>query len=112
MDSKKGTFDVKPGLLVLAALVTTTIHLVLGLQFGDVLFLLNAAGFVGLTAAYLLPWDFLNRTRELARWALIGYSALTIVLWAIKNGNPDFIGLAAKAAEMVIIVVLLLDRRR
>jgi hypothetical protein len=112
VEIKGRPFGAKQGLLVLAALVTTAIHLYLGLKFNDVLFLFNAAGFVGLTAAYLLPWEFLNRTRELARWTLIGYSALTIVLWAIINGNPDFIGLTTKAAEGLLIILLLLDRRR
>jgi hypothetical protein len=112
MNGTVRSFGLKQGLLVLAAGITAAIHLGLGLQFKDTLFLLNAVGFVGLTAAYLLPWRFLDRTRAWARWALIGFSALTIILWVVINGKPDVIGLTAKAAEVVIIAVLLLNRKR
>ncbi len=100
------------GVMIVAALVTAGIHLVLGIQFGDVLFLLNAAGFVGLLGAYLLPWPFLDRFRQLARWSLVAYSALTIVLYIVMNGSLSPIGLISKAAELVLIIALMFDPKK
>ena len=98
-------------LLIAAALVTAGIHLYLGLKYSDVLFLLNSLGFVGLTALYLLPIKQLQPYRGLVRWVLIGYSLLTIIMWAIMNGKFDALSIAAKSAEVLIIILLFLDRK-
>jgi len=65
----------------LLALATVGIHLYLGLGFGNTLFVLNALGYLGLLAALQLPIPQLARFRPIARWALLGYAALTIALW-------------------------------
>ncbi|MBN1371609.1 MAG: hypothetical protein JW987_06685 [Anaerolineaceae bacterium] len=98
--------------MIAATAITTVIHLVLGFQYTDVLFLLNAAGFVGLLGAYLLPWDFLDRFRQLARWALAGYSALTIVLYVMMNGSLNPIGITSKIAEVVLLLTLMFDPKK
>ena len=111
MERVQTKFGILHLLLIAAALVTTAIHLYLGLAFGDVLFLLNAIGFVGLTALYLLPIKMLQPYRGLVRWVLMGYSLITIIMWAIINGKFDATGIAAKSAEVLIIVLLFLDRK-
>lgn len=112
MEMTQTRFGLVHLLMVAAALVTAAVHLFLGLRFGDVLFLLNAAGFVGLTALYLLPLKIIQPYRGIVRWVLMGYAALTIVMWAIMNGNLDATSITAKSAEVLLIVLLLVDRNR
>jgi hypothetical protein len=45
------------------------------------------------------------------RWVLIGYAALTILLW-ILLGDRTAIGYTAKAIEVALITLLLLEARR
>ena len=111
MERVQTKFGILHALLIAAALVTAIIHLYLGLAFSDVLFLLNALGFVGLTALYLLPIKLLQPYRGLIRWMLMGYSLITIIMWAIMNGKFDVTGIAAKSAEALIIILLFLDRK-
>lgn len=98
--------------IILAAMVTMGIHLFLGLRFGDILFLLNALGFAGLTGLFLIPLKFLLPVREWIRWILIAYSALTILLWAVINGTLDAPGITAKSAEILLIILLWVDRKK
>ena len=94
--------------IFLLALGTAAIHLYLGLSFGNTLFVLNGLGYLGLLAALQLPIPQLARFRGAARWALVGYTALTIVLYFIDN--PDMtIGYVDKAIEAALITLLLAD---
>jgi hypothetical protein len=99
------------GVMIIVVLVTAAIHLYLGLKFSNPLFLLNAFGFVGLTGVYLLPISLTQRFHSLVRWGLVGYSLLTIVLWAVMNGRLDPVGITAKLAEIILIILLILDRK-
>lgn len=92
-------------------LVTAVIHLLLGIQFGNVLFILNFLGYVALVVAlYFLP-QFASQ-RALIRWGLLGYAALTIVLYFVINPDPlgSVFGLITKAVEVVLIILLIMDR--
>jgi hypothetical protein len=51
------------------------------------------------------------RYRNVVRWILISYAALTILLW-ILFGDRTLIGYTAKAIEIALIALLLLDARR
>lgn len=98
--------------IILAAMVTAGIHLFLGVRFGDTLFLLNALGYVGLTGLFLIPLKLLRPFREWIRWIFIAYCALTILLWAVINGTLDAPGIAAKSAEILLIILLWVERRK
>ena len=101
------------GIIVLT-LATALIHLIaLGISFGDVLFILNGLGYLGLLAAIFLPLDFLDDYRSYARWALLVYTAITIVAYFVVNPNPwtSTFGLVTKVIEVVLIVLLFLDSR-
>jgi uncharacterized membrane protein len=74
-----------------------------------VLFLLNGLGYLGLLAALQLPISQLARFRSAARWVLVAYAALTIVLWLIMAPVYDLIGYADKAIEVALIVLLIAD---
>ena len=94
--------------IFLLALSTAAIHLYLGLSFGNTLFVLNGLGYLMLLAALQLPIPQLARFRSAARWALVGYTALTIVLYFIDDPGMT-IGYVDKAIEAALIVLLLAD---
>lgn len=102
--------------IILLALATALIHIYLALfaikPSPDIVFLLNGLGYMGLTAALYLPLGFLARWRSLIRWVLIGYTALTLLLWvfmALLPGTTTGIGWITKAIEVALIVLLFLD---
>src|SRR5215218_1388436 len=111
---------VKPGLgvgILLLALATAVIHLFLafsaiplfGLNFGVVLFILNGLGYLGLLAALQLPIPQLARFRSAARWALVAYAALTIVLFFLMAPSYTILGYVDKVIEVALIALLLAD---
>ena len=104
------------GIFVLA-LATAVIHLYLaitaiasmGLNFGVMLFILNGLGYLGLVAALQLPIRQLARFRSAARWALVAFTALTIVLFFVMAPEYTIIGYVDKAIEVALIALLLAD---
>ena len=75
------------------------------------LFYANAAGYVALTVALYHP--ALRRFRRVTRWALIAFTAATVVAYfAMIQGNFDAVGLADKVIEGLLIVLLLVEDRR
>ena len=97
------------GVIVLAV-GTALIHLYLGLQ-GFPLFILNGLGYLTLLAALTLPIPRISEYRNLTRWVLVGYAALTIFLW-ILVGARNAIGYTDKIIELALLALLLLEARR
>jgi hypothetical protein len=103
--------------IFLLALATAVIHLYLaftaipyfGLNIGVVLFILNGLGYLGLLAVLQLPVPQLARFQSLARWTLVGFAALTIVLFFVMAPSYEFIGYLDKAIEVALIALLLAD---
>lgn len=104
--------NVRIGLLqwgiILITIATALIHF--SLLFPDVLFILNGLGYLTLLAALYLPLPQLAGYRRLIRWALLGYTALTIILWIIM-GSRIPIAYIDKAIEVVLIALLWLESR-
>ncbi|GHO89967.1 hypothetical protein KSF_000150 [Reticulibacter mediterranei] len=79
-----------------------------GLWMFAILFLLNCIGYLFLV--YALYQRRFQRFHRLTRWLLIGYTALTILLWYIMASSvaslPDY---SDKAAEALLIVLLLIE---
>lgn len=94
--------------IVALTLGTAFIHL--SLNFPDPGFILNGLGYLTLLAALYLPVPRIARYRGVVRWLLIGYAALTILLW-ILLGDRTAIGYTAKAIEVALIALLLLEAR-
>ena len=90
-------------------LATALIHL--QLNFPDPVFILNGLGYLALLVALFVPIPRIQRYRRIARWALIGYTALTIFLWIIVGARTP-IGHVDKIIEVALISLLLLDARR
>ena len=95
--------------VILLTVGTALIHLYLGLQ-GFPLFVLNGFGYLGLLAALILPIPRISEYRNLVRWVLVGYTALTILFW-ILVGARNSIGYADKVMELVLVVLLIVDAR-
>jgi hypothetical protein len=99
--------------IILSNIATAILHLTL---LPDIMFALNGAGYLGLLGAYFLPIPFFQQKRKLVWWALVGYTALTIVLWAVMGdktfvaGTDSAIGYYAKAAEVVLLFFLWSDK--
>ena len=104
------------GIFVLTV-ATAVIHLYLaltaigsmGFNFGVMLFILNGLGYLGLLAVLQLPIRQLARFRSAARWALIVFAALTILLFFIMAPVYMIIGYVDKAIEVALIALLLAD---
>ena len=77
------------------------------------LFAANAAGYVALTAALYHPHPPLRRHRRAIRWALIAFTAVTVVAYVVMiQGHVDALGLADKAVELLLIALLVVEDRR
>lgn len=111
MTTAKPTFGpLQIGIIVLT-LATAIIHLVLAIPNQLTMFYLNALGYVVLLAALYLPIAALAPYRSLVRWALIAYTAVTVIAW-VAIGERNTIAYADKAIEVALIVLLLLEGRR
>jgi hypothetical protein len=76
-----------------------------------VLFLLNFVGYIVLAIALYLP--ALQRYRQIIRWVLIAYTAVTVILWfLITGGHFDVVSYGDKIVELGLIVLLLIDSRQ
>lgn len=95
--------------ILLLAVATAVIHFTLA--FPSPLFILNGLGYLALLAALYLPIPQLTAYRRLMRWALLGYTALTIVLWVII-GSRDLIAYIDKAIEVVLTLLLWVESRQ
>ncbi len=95
----------------IAALTLGTASIHFSLNFPHPVFIMNGLGYLALLAALYLPVPRVARYRNLVRWVLIGYTALTIFLW-VPIGERTAVGYTAKAIEVALILLLLLDARR
>jgi hypothetical protein len=75
------------------------------------MFILNGLGYLALLAALYLPIPQLTPYRRIVRWLLIGYAALTFVLW-LAIGVRNTIGYVSAADEAALILLLLLEACR
>ncbi len=98
--------------IIALTVITALIHLGLGISFSDPMFILNGVGYLVLIVAlYFIPQ--LAGQRSLIRWVLIAYTAVTFVLYFVFNW-PDIwgsAGLIDKTIELVLIILLWLDRK-
>ena len=112
----------------IAALVVMTgiVHLMAGVD-DEVLLLLNGLGYpIILAAVYFMPtqpfkgmfFTPFKSFKGILYWLLIGYTTITVISfflihpWGIANGQLDWLGLVTKAAEVVLVVLVLVDWRQ
>src|ERR687885_2733724 len=75
--------------VVVLTLITAIVHL--SLLFPDPVFILNGLGYLTLLAALYLPNPRLAPYRGVVRWTLIGYAAVTKLLW-VEIGGRTMLG--------------------
>jgi hypothetical protein len=101
-------------LIIVLTLFTAAVHgIVLNIQMGhlDALFTLNALGYLTLLGAFL--FNIPAGMNKLVHYAFIGFTAVTIIAWAIINGDfSDPIGVSTKATEVLLIVFLWMHLNR
>jgi len=103
--------------ILVFTVITALIHLALGLStFADFLgkaFVANAIGYLVLMYALLWKPSFLKGQESLVRWAYLGFTAVTIVLYFVFNGGESFVmqngsinfpGLITKLDEVLLLV--------
>ncbi|MEW5940364.1 MAG: hypothetical protein AB1750_11915 [Chloroflexota bacterium] len=102
--------------IILATLATAFLHLSLYSKLGADPIVLNGLGYLGLLGAYFLPIPFFQGRRKLVWRSLLGYTALTFVLWIVMGekhfvaGTSSAVGYYAKAAELFLMGFLLADK--
>jgi hypothetical protein len=102
--------------IILSTLATALLHLSLFPKYGFDPIFLNGFGFLALLGAYFLPLPFFQQRHKLFWWGLAGYTLLTIALWVIMgdkhfvSGTSSAIGYYAKAAEVILLAFLWVDK--
>ncbi len=100
--------------IIALTLATAVIHLILGFMsegMFQILFILNGLGYIGLLVGlYFLPQ--LAAQRSMVRYALLLFTAVTFILYFVFNWPDVFgvMGLIDKAIELVLIILLWMDR--
>jgi len=94
--------------IVLLTLFTAVVHLWLGISIPDTIFLLNGLGYLGLLGLLYLPLGFVAPYRNLVRWGLIAYTAVTFFAWVFIGARGP-LAYANKAGELALIVCLWLE---
>ncbi len=96
------------GVILELTLATAYIHFTLG----GMLFLLNAAGYVALGAAYLaaacLPMPVIRRLGWLPRVGLATFASVTIVAY-LAMGPYFTLGWVTKGIELAIVLLVIAD---
>ncbi len=95
--------------ILITTLITALVHLTL--LFPDTLFILNGLGYLALLGAYFLPIPFTRENHSLVRWAYMGFAVLTILAWIVMGDKTWIVGYLTKADEIILLVLLWMDRR-
>jgi hypothetical protein len=108
---------VKFGTTQIVILALTLITAVIHLTFTEPLFMLNGLGYLGLIALYFIEFRFLPVPHSWVRWVLVGYTALTVVLYIImqfptNEHSFSLLGIFTKLVELVLIVLLVRESSR
>jgi hypothetical protein len=94
------------GAILILTLATAAIHASLG----GTLFLLNAVGYTTLAIVLLLPGP-VRRVHWLARLALLGFAATTILAWVFLGARFPLAYLD-KAIELALVALLVVEIAR
>jgi multidrug transporter EmrE-like cation transporter len=95
--------------IILLTVATAFIHLVLGIPNNLPMFILNGIGYLVLVVALYLPQ--LRQYQSYTRWALIAFTAVTVLGW-VFIGERNMIAYLDKIIELALIVCLFLEGRR
>lgn len=103
-------------IITLLTLFTATVHgITLNMEGVDILFTLNALGYLALLGALLgtLFEDYLDTRQRLLHYVFIAYTGTTILAWFFINGDfSDPLGVSTKMVEVLLIIFLWQHLRR
>ena len=104
-------FQILPGIVQIGVMVLTVVAALihLSLQFPNWLFILNALGYLALLAVLYLPVRQLNRWRTQWRWALIAYTAITIVAWLVMGDKQSTLAYVTLIVELGLVGLLFVE---
>lgn len=102
--------------IIILTLATAFIHLYLSIKImasgmSGTLFILNGLGYLALLAGLFLPLPVIKNYRPLLRILLIIFTLVTIIAWAVIGMRSTW-GYVDKAVEVLLVVLLWLDRSR
>lgn len=99
--------------IVVLVIFTAAVHLWLGISIPDTVFLLNGLGYLGLLGLLYLPLALLTPYRNVVRWVLIAYAAVTIFAWWFLDDQKSMpLAYITKASEVALIACLWLEWQR
>ncbi len=105
------------GSIIALTVITAVVHLLLAFANGmpvgmlPILWLLNGIGYLVLLTALYLP--SLAIIQPYVRWVLIGYTALTVILWiVITHAAFDPFDFTDKLVEIALIILLVVEAFR
>lgn len=90
--------------------VTAVIHLYLGITQSMIMFMLNGLGYLALLGALYLPLPQLAGRQRTITWLLLGFAALTVILWVLI-GLRSPIAYFDKLVEVVLVILLWMQTR-
>lgn len=99
-------------IIAILGLYTAVVHLiVVNLSGLKPLLLLNGLGYLALLGA--LWFRYPAGQQRLLHYVFLAYTAVTIVGWAVMNGDfSDPVGVSTKAVEVLLIIFLWLNLKR
>ena len=112
MNSGSRRLGINHYVIIFLTLATAGIHL--SLLFPDVMFILNALGYLTLLAIYFLPVPIFRKYHALVRWVFIGFTLITIAAWVLigdKSWPGGALGYITKAIEVLLVIFLFTDRQ-
>jgi hypothetical protein len=95
--------------IILLVVATAIVHL--QLNFPDVMFILNGLGYLTLLGALYLPLPQLASYRSTIRWALVAFTAVTILGW-LAIGSRNLLAYTDKTIEVSLLVLLVMEARQ
>lgn len=105
-------FKPRPSNTMLAGIAcigaTGTIHLMMGLIWGNNWFLLNGVGYFGLGVLWAMPDEIIPQQRKLVSVALALYTLVTIVIYIASHITDHFdtLGIVDKLIEVMLLIAI------
>lgn len=95
-------------LIVILTLAAAVIHFLLNFLMGqfDVMFTLNGLGYLTLLSALYLDVPYARDHRRLARFALMGFTLITLIAWFILGDKTWWVGLGTAGLEIILLLLL------
>ena len=101
--------------IMITTVITAVIHLYLGITLPYTLFILNAIGYLVLLIGLFIQVSLAQKNRNLIRWGMMGFVAVTIVAWLAigdKSWPSGALGYITKFNEIILLALLWMDRSR